>query len=94
MQDKYIKEKRISENTEIENERELIRNIIRTREQIKVDTINFEYAKDGLIDYYIYKIKANQAKLEYLIGIAKIKGLRVDMIKDKKIKSNIEEEAI
>ena len=92
MEEEYIKEKDIMENTEIENVRELIRNIIKTREQIKIDNINFDYAKDGLIDYYIYKIKANQAKLEYLIGIAKIKGIRVDMIKDKKITINMKEE--
>lgn len=94
MEEEYIKEKGIIENTEIENERELIRNIIKTREQIKIDNINFDYAKDGLIDYYIYKIKANQAKLEYLIGIAKIKGIRVDMIKDKKITMKMNEEVI
>ena len=92
MEEEYIKEKDIMENTEIENARELIRNIIKTREQIKIDNINFDYAKDGLIDYYIYKIKANQAKLEYLIGIAKIKGIRVDMIKDKKITTKMKEE--
>ena len=92
MEEEYIKEKDIIENNEIENVRELIRNIIKTREQIKIDNINFDYAKDGLIDYYIYKIKANQAKLEYLIGIAKIKGIRVDMIKDKKITINMKEE--
>lgn len=34
--------------------------------------------KDGLIDYYSYNIKAYQAKLDYLIKIAKSRGLEVD----------------
>ena len=37
-----------------------------------------------LVDYYTYQIKANQAKLDYLIKLAKAKGIRVDMINDKK----------
>ena len=28
-----------------------------------------------MIDYYIYQIKANQSKLDYLIKIAKQKGI-------------------
>lgn len=37
---------------------------------------------DDLVDYYIYQIKANQAKLNYLIKLAKSKGIEVDMIND------------
>ena len=32
----------------------------------------------------MYQIKANQAKLDYLIKLAKSKGVQVDMISDKK----------
>ena len=32
----------------------------------------------------MYQIKANQAKLDYLIKLAKSKGLQIDMINDKK----------
>lgn len=84
MQEKYIKEQIIEEKTEIEKEIELIKNIIKTREQLKRDNRNFEYAQEELVDYYSYQIKANQAKLDYLIKIAKIKGIQVDMINDKK----------
>ena len=78
----YIRENKIIEKNEIEKEIELIRTIIRTREELKAANNNFEYAKEDLVDYYTYQIKANQAKLNYLIKIAKKKGIEVDMIND------------
>ncbi len=84
MQDEYIKEQKISDKTEIEKEMELIKNIINTREELKAYNNNFEYVKEDLVDYYVYQIKANQAKLDYLIKLAKSKGVQVDMINDKK----------
>ena len=36
---------------------------------------NFEFADGDLVDYYTYEIKANQAKLDYLIKLAKSMGL-------------------
>lgn len=84
MQEEYIKEQKIEQKTELEKEIELIKTIIKTREELKIDNKNFEYAQGELIDYYAYQIKANQAKLDYLIKIAKIKGIQVDMINDKK----------
>ena len=82
MQEEYRREFEIKEKTEIEKEIELIRTIIKTREELKSDNKNFEYAKDELVDYYTYQIKANQAKLSYLIKVAKSKGIEVDMIND------------
>ena len=80
----YIKEEKIMEKNEIEKEIELIKTIIKTREDLKIANHNFEYAKDDLVDYYTYQIKANQAKLDYLIKLAKSKGIEVDMINDMK----------
>ena len=85
MQNQYVRENKIVDKTEMEKENELIKSIIKTREELKSANINFEYAEDDLVDYYSYQIKANQAKLDYLIKIAKVKGLEVDMIRDKKI---------
>ena len=93
MQEEYIKEKRIIDKTELEKEVELIKAIIKTREELKNDNKNFEYAKDELIDYYAYQIKANQAKLDYLIQLAKLKGIEVDIINNRKY-SFMGEEAI
>ena len=78
----YIREGKIVEKREIEKEIELIRSIIKTREELKAANRNFEFAKEDLVDYYTYQIKANQAKLNYLIKIAKSKGIEVDMIND------------
>ena len=78
----YIKEGKIVEKSEIDKEIELIKSIIKTREELKNANSNFEFAKEDLVDYYTYQIKANQAKLNYLIKIAKSKGIEVDMIND------------
>lgn len=84
MQDEFKREYIIREKTEMDKEIELIKMIIKTREELKKNNNNFEYAKDELIDYYTYQIKANQAKLDYLIKLAKLKGIEVDMINNKK----------
>lgn len=80
MQEEFKKENLIKEKTEFEKEIELVRNIVKTREKIKSDNRNFEYAEDGLVDYYAYQIKANQAKLNYLLKLAKASGITIDNI--------------
>ena len=80
----YIKEKLIIDKTEEEKKLELIISIIKTKRELESNNKNFEYAKEELIDYYAYQIKANQAKLDYLIKLAKLKGIEVDMINNKK----------
>ncbi len=90
----YVREQKIIEKTEIEKESELIKMIIKTREELKANNRNFEYAQDDLVDYYTYQIKANQAKLDYLIRLAKAKGIEVDMINDIKYRLWDEEEAV
>ena len=94
MQEEYKKEIQIVEKTEMDREIELIKTIINTREQLKRDNSNFEYAQGDLVDYYTYQIKANQAKLDYLIKLAKAKGIEVDMINDKKFTYWDNEEAV
>ena len=88
----YIKESEIESLEEKEREIELIKNIIKTRRELKNVDKNFEYAQDDLVDYYIYEMKANQAKLNYLIKMAKIKGITVDMINDIKYRLSSDEE--
>ena len=86
MQEEYIREKRMIEKTEIEKEIELIKSIISTREELKINNKNFEYAEGDLIDYYTYEIKANRAKLDYLVKKAKSKSIALDMINELKIR--------
>ena len=94
MEGEYIKEKNIIDKNEIEKEKELIKNIIKTREELKNANKNFEFAEKDLVDYYTYQIKADQAKLSYLIKLAKIKGLEVDMIHDLELTFESEEEQV
>ena len=92
MEDGYMKESAIENMQEKESEIELIKNIIKTRRELKNVDTNFEYAQDDLVDYYIYEMKANQAKLNYLIKMAKMKGITVDMINDIKYRLSSDEE--
>ena len=78
MKGEFIKETEIIDKNEKQKERELIRSIILTKKSLEQAHQNFEYAENELIDYYSYKIKANQAKLDYLIRQAKLKGLMLD----------------
>lgn len=48
---------------------------------------NYEFAEGELIDYYLYQIKANQAKLNYLIKKSKANGITIDRIKQIELKN-------
>lgn len=65
---------------------ELIKSVIKTKRDLENANRNFEMAEEELIDYYSYQIKANKAKLSYLIKEAKNKGFELDMINELKIK--------
>ena len=91
MQEEFQREQLIKDKTELDREIELIRNIIKTREELKNDNKNFEFAELGLVDYYIYHIKANQAKLDYLLKLAKASGITIDTINQLKYENYDEE---
>ena len=79
MGEEYIREEKIKERTEEERNKELLLSISKTEKMLKEAHLNFEFAEAGLIDYYSYNIKAYQAKLDYLIKIAKKRGLKVNL---------------
>ncbi len=79
MEEEFVKDQKIREKTEEEKNKEILQNIIITRENLKQAHKNFEFAEKDLIDYYSYNIKAIQAKLDYLIKLAKSKGLAMDI---------------
>ena len=92
MQEEYILQKMIKGKTDKEKEVELMITIIETKEMLNNARSNFEYAEDDLIDYYTYQIKAHQSKLDYLIKIAKRKGIvlsRVNELKTRLYGKNI-----
>ena len=91
MQDEFKREQLIKEKSELDKEIELVRNIIKTREELKNDNRNFEFAEMELVVYYIYHIKANQAKLDYLLKLAKASGITIDRINQIKYENYDEE---
>lgn len=72
---------------------EFIKSVIKTKRELEIASKNFDIAEAELIDYYSYQIKANKAKLSYLIKEAKQKGYELDMINELKVQM-IEKEAI
>ncbi len=72
----------------------MIISILKTKRELNVARQNFEYAQGDLIDYYSYQIKANQSKLDYLIKLAKKKGIIVDIISDAKFRIEQENKAV
>lgn len=84
MQEEYLMEKMLNGKTDKEKEIELMRTIVETKEKLKIARSNFEYAEDEMIDYYVYQIKAHQAKLDYLIKIAKRKGIVLSRVNELK----------
>ena len=86
MRNEFVKEQKITQKSEEEIQNELIKSIIETKRQLDFANKNFEYAEGDLIDYYTYEIKANRAKLDYLVKKAKSKSIEVDMINELKIR--------
>ena len=63
-----------------QKEIELVKCIRDTKRRLNTANKNFETAEAELIDYYAYQIKAEKAKLDYLIKEVKNIGMRVDVI--------------
>ena len=94
MEEEYLLNKMIKGKTEKEREIELMQNIIETKEKLQNARKNFEYAEDGMIDYYIYQIKANQSNLDYLIKLAKKKGVILSRDKEVKIRMILQKKLV
>ena len=69
-----------------ENEMELLKSILDTKRELFVANRNFESAEEELIDYYSYQIKANKAKLDYLIKEVKQKGFTLNIVDELKLR--------
>lgn len=86
MHEEYVKELKITEKSEEDLNVELIKSIIKTKNDLENSNKNYEYAEGELIDYYLYQIKANQSKLNYLLKKAKKYGIILDMVKEIEIR--------
>ena len=80
MQEEFVKEKKIKDKSKEEMNKILIQSIINTNADIEVAHKNYEFAEGEMIDYYLYSIKANQSKLNYLIKKSKKNGIELDTI--------------
>lgn len=74
-----------------ENEKNLMQSILQANNDLKVANANFENAEAEMIDYYTYQIKANKAKIDYLIKKVKEEGTNLNMIEQLELKNNITE---
>ncbi|MBQ9297740.1 MAG: DUF2508 family protein [Clostridia bacterium] len=86
MEDGFKKEKKIIDRSEQETQEELVKSIIQAKKQLNLAIKNFEYADNELIDYYVYQIKANRAKIDYLVKKAKTKSMQIDMVNELKMR--------
>ena len=78
MQEEFVKEYNIKDKSQEEQNKILVQNIIKTKNELKNARNNYQYAEGELIDYYLYQIKANQSKLNYLIKEAKDRKILID----------------
>lgn len=88
MYEDFVREIDLIERSEEELNIELIKSIIKTKTDLENANKNYEFAEGELIDYYLYQIKANQSKLNYLLKKAKHDGIIIDMIKQIEIRKN------
>ncbi|MBR1802472.1 MAG: DUF2508 family protein [Clostridia bacterium] len=80
MHDEYMKEQIIFDKSEEEKKIELLISVLKAKKELDIASKNFEYAENELIDYYVYQIKATKTKLDFLVALAKEKGISLDMI--------------
>lgn len=80
MQEEHIKENKFTAKSKEEMNKILIQSIINTNANIQAAQRNYEFAEGELIDYYLYTIKANQSKLDYLIKKSKKNGIELNRI--------------
>lgn len=87
MEEEYTKEQKIKDKTQKQKDEELVRSAMKVKLDLEVARNNFEYAEDELIDYFAYQIKANQSKLDYLLGKIKKRGIILDIVAQSQLKN-------
>lgn len=87
MEEEYVKEQKIKDKTEKQKDEELVKSAMKVKLELEVARNNFEYAEDELIDYFAYQIKANQSKLDYLLGKIKKRGIILDIVAQRELKN-------
>lgn len=76
LQERFVRETKISELQENEKMLELLKGINESKNILRNMYHNMQFAESDLIDYYTYQIKAEEAKYNYLIKQVKKAELR------------------
>lgn len=72
MEEDFIKEMNVIDRSEADTYKELMGNIENIKRNLERDYKNMQFIEDrNLVDYYTYKIKAEEAQYDYLIKEAK-----------------------
>lgn len=79
MQSEFVKEQQFKINNKEELNKMIYQNIVKTKKELLRVQNNYEFAEGDLIDYYLYQMKAIQAKLDYLIKKSKNRDLEIDV---------------
>ena len=67
MREEFIKEEKILNKSEEDIKLELLNGLKSVKNSLKSSYNNIKYAEGDLVDYYIYKIKAEEARYAYLL---------------------------
>lgn len=86
--DGYLREETIIDKSEDEKKIELIMSVLKAKRELELAIKNFETAEKGLVDYYIYQIKASKSKLDFLVNKARDKGISLNMIEELYFRKN------
>lgn len=87
MYEEFVKEINLKDKTREELNTILVQSIIKTNKDLQSAINNYEFADGELIDYYLYQIKANQSKLNYLIKKSKANGITIDRLKQMELRN-------
>lgn len=75
MQENFVKETKIVEKTQKDKDEDLLDSIKNSKTNLSNMYNNLNLAEGELVDYYIYRIKAEEAKYDYLLKKMK-KGIQ------------------
>lgn len=68
----FIKEMKVMDRKNVNTYKELMNHIEKVKKNLERDYNNMQFIEDSnLVDYYTYRIKAEQAQYDYLIQEAK-----------------------
>ena len=67
MQENFVKETKILEKTQKDKDEDLLESIKNSKTNLLNMYNNLNLAEGELVDYYIYRIKAEEAKYDYLL---------------------------